>query len=89
MLVVRLMGIINLLFTVYSFAIILRSLLPWLGVDMFHPVMRFLVTITEPLLAPLRRHIRPVGGLDFTPMVALIILWLVERLLIMVLYWVL
>jgi YggT family protein len=43
--------------------------------------MQFLVQITEPLLAPLRRHIPPAGGLDFTPMVALLILWLLERLL--------
>jgi YggT family protein len=73
--------LINLIFTLYSFAIIIRSLLPWLGVDYYHPVMRFLVQITEPLLAPLRRFIPPVGGLDFTPMVALVVLWIAEWLL--------
>ena len=76
-----LLRLINLIFTLYSFAIIIRSLLPWLGVDYYHPVMRFLVQITEPLLAPLRRFIPPVGGLDFTPMVALVILWIMEWLL--------
>jgi YggT family protein len=76
-----LLRLINLIFTLYSFAIIIRSLLPWLGVDYYHPVMRFLVQITEPLLAPLRRFIPPVGGLDFTPMVALVVLWVAEWLL--------
>jgi YggT family protein len=72
---------INLVFTLYSLAFILRALLPWFRISYYHPVMRFLVQITEPLLAPLRRYIRPVGGIDFTPMVALLLLWFVEQLL--------
>jgi YggT family protein len=76
-----LLSFINVVFTLYSFAFIARALLPWFRVSYYHPVMRFLVQITEPLLAPLRRYIPPAGGLDFTPMVALLILWLVERLL--------
>jgi YggT family protein len=76
-----LLQLINLLFTVYSFAIIARALLPWFRISYYHPLMRFLIRITEPVLAPLRRYIPPVGGLDFTPMIALFVLWLVERLL--------
>ena len=73
--------LINLVFTLYSVAIIARALLPWFRVSYYHPVMRFLVQITEPLLGPLRRYIRPVGGIDFTPVVALLLLWFVEQLL--------
>jgi YggT family protein len=76
-----LLRLINVLFTVYSLAIIARSLLPWFRMDYYHPVMRFLIRITEPVLAPLRRYIPPMGGLDFTPTVALLLLWFVERLL--------
>jgi YggT family protein len=56
-------------------------LLPWFGVDYYNPIMRFLIQITEPLLAPLRGYVPPVGGLDFTPMIALILLWVFEQLL--------
>ena len=73
--------VINVLFTVYSLAIIARSLLPWFRIDTYHPAMRFLIRITEPVLAPLRRFIPPIGGLDFTPMVALLLLGFVEQLL--------
>jgi YggT family protein len=76
-----LLRLINVIFTVYSLAFFARALLPWFRVSYYHPVMRFLVQITEPLLGPLRRYIRPVGGIDFTPMVALLLLWLVEQLL--------
>jgi len=79
--VVLLLRVINVLFTVYSLAIIARSLLPWLRIDTYHPVMRFLIRITEPVLAPLRRYIPPIGGLDLSPMVALLLLGFVEQLL--------
>ncbi len=78
---VFLMQLVDWTFTLYSLAFIVRALLSWLNVGYDHPVARFLIQITEPVLAPLRRYIPPRGGLDFTPLVALLILWLVERLL--------
>lgn len=76
-----LLRVINIAFTLYSFAIIARSLLPWLRVDPYHPVARFVIQITEPLLRPIRQSIPLIGGLDFSPMVALLILWFIEQLL--------
>ncbi|RLC97239.1 MAG: YggT family protein [Chloroflexi bacterium] len=76
-----LLHFIDIIFNLYSFAIIIRALLPWFGISEYHPVMIFLIQITEPLLAPLRRYIPPMGGLDFTPMVGLLAVWLVEQLL--------
>jgi YggT family protein len=76
-----LLRILNIAFTLYSFAIIARSLLPWFRVDPYHPVVQFLIQITEPLLRPIRRSIPLIGGLDFSPMVALLILWFIEQLL--------
>jgi YggT family protein len=76
-----LLRFVNLLFTLYSLAIFARVLLPYLRVDPYHPVVIFLIRITDPLLVPLRRYIPPVSGLDFTPMVALLIIWLIEQLL--------
>ena len=72
---------LHLLFTLYSFAFIARAVLSWFRVSYYHPVARFLIQITEPVLAPLRRYIPTMGGLDFTPMVALILLWIVEQIL--------
>ena len=54
---VILLRLINLIFTLYSFAIIARALLSWVRISYYHPVARFLVQITEPVLAPLRRYI--------------------------------
>jgi YggT family protein len=42
-------------------------------------VCRFLFAATEPVLAPLRRLLPPAAGLDFSPLVALVILELIRR----------
>lgn len=78
---VLLLRLVNIVFTLYSLAFIARALLSWVRISYYHPVAHFLIQITEPILAPLRRYIPPVGGVDFTPMVALLILWFVEQLL--------
>jgi YggT family protein len=76
-----LLRFINIAFMLYELAILARVLLPWFRVSPYHPVMQFLIQITEPLLAPIRRSLPIIGGLDFSPMVALLILWAAELLL--------
>ena len=83
-----LIGVIQTILSLYSLAIILNSFIGMM-VDRDHPVARLLRQITEPLLAPLRRVVPPVqvggGLLDLSPMVALLLVWVLERLLISVL----
>jgi YggT family protein len=83
-----LINVIHTILTLYSLAIILNSFIGMM-VDPYHPVARFLRQITEPVLAPIRRIVRPVqaggGYFDLSPMVALLLLWVLERILIAVL----
>ena len=83
-----LINVIHTILTLYSLAIILNSFIGMM-VDPYHPVARFLRQITEPVLAPIRRIVPPVqaggGFLDLSPMVALLLLWVFERILIAVL----
>ena len=43
-----LLVLVGWVFKLYSIAIIARALLPWFRVDYYHPLMRFLIRITEP-----------------------------------------
>jgi YggT family protein len=83
-----LINVVNTVLSLYSLAIVFRGFLGML-VDPYHPVAKFVRQITEPVLAPLRRVVPPVqvgGGLvDLSPMVALVLLWVFERILIAVL----
>jgi YggT family protein len=69
---------ITILTTALSIIIIADVILSYI-LDPFHPVRRFLDGIVQPLLAPIQRILPPVGGLDFSPVVLLILLDLVSR----------
>jgi YggT family protein len=71
--------LVDLLFVLCNLAIIARVFLSWLPVDPYHPIVQFLYRITEPILAPLRERIPPVGMVDISPMVALIGLLILQR----------
>lgn len=73
---------IRILFDLLSLAILLRVILSWFNVNPFHPVVALLDQITEPILGPLRRIIPPIGMIDFTPIVAILLLQVVETILL-------
>ena len=77
--------VLHILFVVYSVVLFARALLPLLGMSYDHPVMRFLLSITEPLLAPIRRRLPMTGALDLSPMVLFILLWLLDLVLLWIL----
>jgi YggT family protein len=62
----------------YSLLIFLRIVFSWVTVSYGNRVMRLLVNSTEPLLAPLRRMVPLVSGLDVSPLVAFIIIWVLQ-----------
>lgn len=67
-------------------AIIIRAVLSWLpGISALQPVARFFNKITDPLIEPIRRRLPPLGGFDLSPVVAVLLIWLVESVLLVVL----
>lgn len=62
-------------------AILLRAILSWFSPRPTNMLVSILYQVTEPLLAPLRRIIPRAGMLDFTPLVAIILLQLISFLL--------
>jgi YggT family protein len=62
----------------YTLLIFIRIIFSWGMLGHSSRIMRFLVNATEPMLAPLRRMVPPVGTFDISPIVAFIILWLLQ-----------
>lgn len=67
------------LISIYILMIFVRIIFSMARVSYVNRFMRFLVDTTEPLLGPLRRLIPPVGRWDVSPIVAFIILWLLQQ----------
>jgi len=78
----QLIGVVRLIFEVYSFILLARVLLSWVQVDPYNPIVRVLHQLTEPVLAPIRRLLPQTGPMDFSPIVAFVALIILERLVI-------
>jgi YggT family protein len=79
-------SVISILAEVLFLALIIRAVLSWLaGVAALQPIARFINRVTDPLLEPIRRVVPPLGGIDMSPLVAMLVIWLVESLLLTVL----
>ena len=48
----------------------------------YHPIRNALDSIVQPMLAPIRRILPPAGMLDFSPLVLIFIIQIVEKILI-------
>lgn len=73
---------VNLIFTLLTLLIFVRVLLSWVRVNPYNPLIRLLYDLTDPILVPFQRLIPPAGGLDFSPLVALIVIDLLRRLVL-------
>lgn len=65
---------------VYSLLILLRVLMSWTNPSGGGAFTAFIYQVTEPVLAPIRRLLPPMGGLDWSPFIAMLLLSLVIRL---------
>jgi len=66
--------LISLIFTLYILAVLLRLLLQFIRADFYNPISQFLVTVTNPVLRPLRRWIPGYGGVDLPSILLLVVL---------------
>ena len=67
-------GLLATLLNLLAIAILVRALMSWFVRDPYNPIVRILDTITEPILQPLRQIMPRMGMMDFTPLVAIILL---------------
>lgn len=59
--------------TVYQFILLARVLMSWIpNLDPSNPIVRLLYQATEPVLAPIRRSLPAMGGMDLSPLVVFV-----------------
>ena len=83
---IYILNLIDTLFYAFTLAILIRVILSWVRFDPYHPVSVFIHQVTEPILAPIRRLLPPMGMIDFSPLVALVLLQVVKVVLSQLLF---
>ena len=64
----------SMIFKILYFLLVVRIILSWFPVDSFSGPVSIIYAITDPILAPLRRLPLQVGSVDFSPILAFLIL---------------
>jgi YggT family protein len=77
----QILGILLLLLNILTYALVGRALLSWFDPGMQWGISRVLADVTDPIIAPLRRVIPPLGMIDISFIVAIILIQVLERLL--------
>ena len=72
-------SLIDALATLFWIAITARVLISLFGINQNSPIMQILYMITEPILSPIRSRLPSTGMIDFSPIVALIIIIIIQR----------
>jgi len=84
--VIALARTLNKVLTLYIWVIIIGAVISWVNPDPYHPVVRVINRLTEPVLRPIRRVLPPISGLDFSPVVAIFIIYLLQGILVPLIY---
>jgi YggT family protein len=71
-LVMTIARLLEVVLEVYFWIIIVRALLSWVNPDRYNPIVQFLYRVTEPVLRPIRRRLPMQIGLDFSPLVVIL-----------------
>ena len=80
--IIALVFVINTVLGLYTAAVLLRFLMQQVRADFYNPLAQAVVKLTNPLLTPLRRVIRPWGKLDAAAIVLMIVVQFMNVLLV-------
>ena len=75
------MRLLTSLIDLYSLIVLAAVIMSWLPGARHNALGRIVYRLTEPVLAPIRRALPPIAGLDWSPLVLLLMLQLLKRLL--------
>ena len=76
----QIISIIDTAFQVLIWLVVIRVLLSWVKHDPSQAIFKFIYDVTNPIMRPFRRIIPVAGGIDFSPIIIVFVLSMVQRL---------
>lgn len=73
--------VVELVCNLFTFTILIQALLSWLAPQQHSPATALMRTLNEPLLRPVRTYMPPLGGIDLSPLVVILVLQVINILL--------
>jgi len=75
--------ILDIVLDIYKWIIIISAVISWVNPDPYNPIVRFLYSVTNPVLRPIRRIVGGrLGPIDISPIIVILAIIFVQRFLI-------
>ncbi len=78
--------LVSLAFNILYFVLVVRIILSWVNADPHNEIVQIIYRVTDPILAPFRRLPLQMGGIDFSPIVAFLVLSVLRSFIVSILY---
>ena len=73
-----LVQVLNAMLTLFSLLLVAYAMISWVRPDLNNSVVRFLRSMVEPVLTSVRKVLPPRGGVDFSVLVVLFVIYLLR-----------
>ena len=77
--------LVSLVFKILYIVLVIRIIISWVGADPYNEIVRVIYRVSDPILAPFRRLPLRMGGIDFSPIVAFLVLSVLSNFLVSIL----
>lgn len=77
-----LLGLCSIIFSIYFFALIIMVISSWIAPQSGHPALSLVYQIIEPICAPARKLLPPMGGMDFSIILVFVFINLIDEILV-------
>ncbi|MFQ5518463.1 MAG: YggT family protein [Mariprofundus sp.] len=71
--------VLDVVLTIAMIAVIARAVLSWVSPDPYNPIVRIINQVSEPIIFPIRKRVPYIGGIDFSPIIALLIIMFLDN----------
>lgn len=75
-------GVLGLVLNFFFWAILIQVVLSWVAPQSQNPAVALIHQITDPIMAPARKLLPPMGGMDFSPIITFMLIQLAKILVV-------
>lgn len=79
-------NILDMALNIYLWIILARAILSWVNPDPYNPIVQFLYKVTEPVLYPIRRMMPYGVGIDFSPLIVILVIYFMRGFVVKTLF---
>ena len=82
LLIYSIADLVSLFLSIFLIAILIQVILSWVNPGIYNPVIGLVNTLATPALRPIQKLIPPVGGIDLSPLFAMLMIMVAKMLII-------